>query len=72
MPEGLLEVDVRAGSGLAPMIAPPDGQHKQEHGVAHHAVVVSDCNVGQVSKSSDKVIVIPVINFELPWFLMVI
>ena len=45
MPEGLLEVDVGAGGGIAPVLAPPDGQQEQEHGVAHHAVVVRDCNI---------------------------
>ena len=39
-PEGLLEVDVGAGGGLAPMVVPPDRQQEQEHRVAHHPVVV--------------------------------
>ena len=39
-PERLLEVDVGAGGGLAPVVAPPDRQQEQEHRVAHHTVVV--------------------------------
>ena len=42
--DAVLEVGVGAGSGIAPMEAPPDGQEEEVDGVNRHAIVVSNWN----------------------------